>query len=104
MPTWCASQEPKKLFSPLLAAIHSEPSPTSPSALPPFSGAKLPIGLGLVGLFSGMPRDRSTTRLPKLLDPTSLLATVLLAAPHEAAEARWSDLPLSFVPSQVTAI
>ena len=62
LPTWCGSQEPKKLFSPLLAAIHSEPSPTSPSALPPFSGAKLPIGLGLVGLFSGMLLNRLTTR------------------------------------------
>lgn len=43
LPTWCGSQEPKKLFSPLLAAIHSEPSPIAPFVPAPFSAAKLPI-------------------------------------------------------------
>ena len=45
-------------------------------------------------LLSGMLPTRLTTRLPKSLDLISLPATVLLAAQHEAAEARWLGFPL----------
>ena len=43
MLTWCASQEPKQLFSLLLVAIPSQPLPIASFAPAPFSGVKLPI-------------------------------------------------------------
>lgn len=93
--TLCAWQVPSQLFSLplLLAAIPSEPLPISPFVPAPFSGEKLPKLFASVGLLSGMIPYRLTTRSPKLLDLTSPRATALLAAPHEAAEARSLDLP-----------
>ena len=55
--------------------------------------AKLPILIALFGWCSGMFPNRLTTRSLKSLDPTSPRATVLVAAPHEAAEAHSLDLP-----------
>jgi hypothetical protein len=40
--TWCVSQEPTQLFSPLLAAVLSESLPISLFAAAPFSAVKLP--------------------------------------------------------------
>jgi hypothetical protein len=77
----------------LLAAIPFEHSPISPSAPAPFSAVKLPIWFASVGLFGEMIRNRVATRSLKSLGPSFLRATALLAAPHEAAEAHFPDLP-----------
>jgi hypothetical protein len=76
-----------------LAVIPSEHSPISPSAPAPFSAVKLPIQFASVGLFGEMIRNRVATRALKSPGLTSLRATALLAAPHEAAEAHFLDLP-----------
>jgi hypothetical protein len=76
-----------------LAVIPSEHSPISPSAPAPFSVVKLPIQFALVGLFGEMIWNRVATRSLKSLGLASLRATALLAAPHEAAEAHFLDLP-----------
>jgi hypothetical protein len=94
-----ASQEPKGLFPPVLAAILSQPLPISPFVPAPSSGAKLPRRFGSVGLTCGILRYRSRTRSRKLLDPTSPRATAPDFAQHEAAEARWLDLP--FFPLEI---
>jgi hypothetical protein len=76
-----------------LAVIPSEHSPIWPSAPAPFSAVKLPIQFASVGLFGEMIRNRVATRSLKSRGLTSLRATARLAAPHEAAEAHFLDLP-----------
>jgi hypothetical protein len=93
--TLCASQVSSQLFSlPLRASVPYQPLPISPFAPAPFSAAKLPILFASVCCCSGMFRNHLATRSGKSLGLTSLRATALLAAPHEAAEAHWLDLPL----------
>jgi hypothetical protein len=96
MPTWCALQEPSQLFSlsPLLASVPSEPLPISLFVPAPFSAVKLRTLFGSVVPTCGILPYRSKTRSRKSLGLTSLRATALLAAPHEAAEAHWLDSPL----------
>jgi hypothetical protein len=76
-----------------LAVIPSGHSPISPSVPAPFSAVKLPISFASVGLFGEMIRNHVATRSLKSLGLTSLRATALLAAPHEAGEAHFLDLP-----------
>jgi hypothetical protein len=90
MPT---SYDPSYGLSLPLAAIPSGHSPISPSAPAPFSAVKLPISFASVGLFGEMIRNHVATRSLKSLGLTSQRATALLAAPHEAAEAHFLDLP-----------
>jgi len=90
--TWCVSQEPTQL--PLVASIHSEPSPISPFVPAPFSAAKLPILFGSGGLLGEILLNRLKTQSPKLLDPTSLHVPALACALLEAPEAHWLDLTL----------
>jgi hypothetical protein len=78
---------------PLQAVLLYQPSPISPFELAPFSAVKLPIQFASVGLFGEMIRNRVVTRSLKSLGLTSLRATGLLAAPHEAVEAHFLDLP-----------
>src|ERR1700693_3264974 len=92
MPTWYVWQEPNPSL-PSLAAIPFESSPIALAVPAPSSASKMPMRLGSVGLTCEILQYRSTTRSLKLLDPTFSRATVLLAAQHEAAEARWLDLP-----------
>ena len=93
MPTSYDLFRESKPSLPLQGVILYQPSPISPFELAPFSAEKLPKVFAWVGLFGEMMRNHVATRSLKSLGLTSLRATALLAAPHEAAEARFLDLP-----------
>jgi hypothetical protein len=87
MPTWYDLFRESNPSLPLQGVILYQPSPISPFELGPFSAEKLPKLFAWVGLFGEMIRNHVATRSLKSLGLTSLRATALLAAPHEAAEA-----------------
>ena len=93
MPTWYDLFRESNPSLPLQGVILYQPSPISPFELGPFSAEKLPKLFAWVGLLGEMIRNHVATRSLKSLGLTSLRATALLAAPHEAAEAHFLDLP-----------
>ena len=87
MPTWYDLSRESNPLLVLLGVILYQPSPISPFELGPFSAAKPPIQFAWAGLCPGMFPNRLRTQSPKLLDPTSVRATAILAARREAVEA-----------------